>query len=98
MNDRVITPSDLLAPGPRPALFDLRLLERRLLHRIAELDARVDVLLALPGPPTDEQIAAVDVLCASIGEVHELLEEARSEAAVELQHRRTRRAAPRRWA
>lgn len=99
MTDRLLTLRDLTSrSGPRPGLFVLRRLERALLDRLAELDARVDVLLVLDGPPTDEQVAQVDVLCAAIGELQELLEEARAEAAHDVRRRRARRAPQRRWA
>lgn len=98
MTDRVLTPSHLHGSGVRPGLFELRLLERRLRDRIAALDARVDELLSLGGPPSDTQVAEVDVLCAAIAEARELLDEARREAAREVQHRRSRRTRPRRWA
>lgn len=97
MTDRVLTPSDLHGSGPRPGLFQLRVLDRRLRGRIADLDARVDELLSLDGPPSDTHVAEVDVLCAAIAEVRELLDEARREAAREVEHRRIRRASPRRW-
>ncbi len=86
-----------LDPAPSPGLFDLRLLERRIETRLADLDARVDFLLALPGAPTDAQVAAVDVLCAAIAETQELLDEARRDAAGEARRRRERRQTPRRW-
>ena len=98
MTDRILTPGDLVSPGPRPGLYRLRVLERRLRTRIADLDARVDALLLLDGPPSDRQVAEVDVLCAAIAELRELLDEARREAAAEVQDRRTRRSRPRRWA
>ncbi len=98
MIDRVLTPGDLLAPGPRPTLYELRVLDRGLRDRIARLDARVDELLMLDGPPTDDQIGEVDVLCAAIAEARELRDEVRREAAAEVQLRRLRRSSPRRWA
>ena len=97
MTDRLLTPRDLLAPGPRPGLYELRVLERSLRARIAGLDARVDDLLAIDGPPTDAEVGEVDVLCAAIAEARELLDEARAEAAAVTQHQRLRRATPRRW-
>ena len=97
MTDRLLTPRDLLAPGPRPGLYELRVLDRSLRGRLAELDARVDELLALDARPTDAQVGAVDVLCAAIAEVRELLDEARHEAAAVTLHQRARRATPRRW-
>jgi hypothetical protein len=99
MTDRLLTPGDLTGPGPapKPGLFELRMLERRLRERVRELDLRVDEVLVLDGPPTGEQVARVDVLCAAIGEARELLDEVRREAAAEVQDRRARRARPRRW-
>ena len=98
MTDRILTLRDLTSPGPRPGLYQLRVLERGLRRRIAELDARVDALLALDEPPTDDQVAEVDVLCAAIAELRELLDEARVEAARDVQRRRARRTRRRRWA
>ena len=97
MPDRLLTTADVLAPGPRPGLFELRVLERRLRARIALLDGRVDALLSFPGQPTVEQVAEVDVLCAAIAELQELRDEARREAAAEELARQARRARPRRW-
>jgi hypothetical protein len=97
MTDRLLTLRDLLAPGPRPGLYELRVLERGLRRRIAALDGRVDELLLLDGAPTDAQVGEVDVLCAAIAEARELLDEARAEVAALTQHHRRRRAAPRRW-
>jgi hypothetical protein len=88
----VVTP-DLVSPG----VLQLRLLARRLDGDLARMDARVDALLVNEGPPTDADVAEMDVLCAAIGEVRELLDEARSEAARETIARRARRAKPRRW-
>jgi hypothetical protein len=99
MTDRLLTVRDLAsAPGPRPGLFQLRLLERSLRARIAELDARVDALLALDGPPAPRDVADVDVLCAAIAETRELLDEARREAARHVARRHERRSGRRRWA
>ena len=98
MTDRILTPGDLVSPGHRPGLFRLRVLERQLRARIADLDARVDAQLMLDGPPGDEQVASVDVLCAAIAELQELLDEARREAAAEVHARQTRRSGSRRWA
>jgi hypothetical protein len=101
MTDRVTTLSDLTNPmrtHGRPGLFQLRVLERELRGRLAELDQRVDGLLDFTGIPTDEQVAAVDVLCASIAEQQELLQEVRAEAARHLERSHERRRRPRRWA
>jgi low affinity Fe/Cu permease len=87
-----VTP-DLATPG----VLQLRLLEKRLGADIARMDARVDELLLSSKAPTDDEITEVDVLCASIAEIRELLEEARCEAARETLARRARRARPRRW-
>ncbi|HEX2087884.1 MAG TPA: hypothetical protein VHF89_19515 [Solirubrobacteraceae bacterium] len=97
MPDSVITPQTLDAPALRPGLVALRLLERRLCDRLGELDARVDVLLAEPGPYTEDEITAVDVLCASIAEVTELREAARRDVLREHAARRARRSGVRRW-
>jgi hypothetical protein len=98
MTSRILTLDGLSRRGHRPALYELRVLERSLLERIAGLDARVDPLLMLDEPPTDEQIGAVDVLCAAIAELQELLDEVRAEAAHDVVRRRARRAGQRRWA
>lgn len=84
---------DLASPG----VLQLRLLARRLDADLERMDARVDELLLSEGPPTDADVAEMDVLCAAIGEVRELLDEARSEAARETIARRARRNKPRRW-
>jgi len=88
----VVTP-DLASPG----VLALRLLSRRLDDDLARLDARVDELLAAPGPPSNADIGEIDVLCAAIAEVRELQDEARAEAARAVIARRARRARPRRW-
>jgi hypothetical protein len=99
MTDRLLTIRDLeTATAPRPGLYQLRVLERSLRARIDDLDARVDALLALDGPPTTRRVADVDVLCAAIAETRELLDEARREAARHVARRRERRLRPRRWA
>jgi hypothetical protein len=98
MTDRITTVHSLLHRGPRPDLYELRLLERGFQRRLAELDARVDELLDLAGPPTDEQVAAVDVLCAAICELQELREEAHREAAHHVARHHARRSRTRRWA
>lgn len=81
MTDRILTSADLLEPQTRASLFDVRHAERALRARIDVFDARVDDLLELPGPPSDEHIAEVDVLCAAIAELGELLDELRGETA-----------------
>lgn len=87
-----------LGRDPRPSLFELRLAERRLRARLVELDARVQgSLFAGDGLGSAEAVATVDVLCASIGELRELLDETRREIARELTARQARRARPRRW-
>ena len=98
MTDRLLTSGRLSGSGPRPSLFELRVLERRLRERVRELDLRVDELLVVDGPPTAAQVGQVDVLCAAIAEARELLDEVRHEATAEVQDRRSRRAQPRRWA
>ncbi|HEX2086823.1 MAG TPA: hypothetical protein VHF89_14180 [Solirubrobacteraceae bacterium] len=97
MPDSVITPQTLDAPALRPGLVSLRLLDRRLCDRLGELDARVDAVLAEPGPYTDDEIATVDVLCAAIAEVSELREAARQDVVRERAARRARRSGVRRW-
>lgn len=88
----VVTP-DLVSPG----VLQLRLLARRLDGDLERMDARVDELLMSDGAPTAGDVAEMDVLCAAIGEVRELLDEARSEAARATMARRARRTQPRRW-
>ena len=88
----VMTP-DLVSPG----VLQLRLLARRLDGDLERMDARVDELLLCASAPTDRDVAEMDVLCAAISEVRELLDEARSEAARETIARRARRTQPRRW-
>jgi hypothetical protein len=78
-------------------VLQLRLLERKLGADIARMDVRVDELLLSSKAPTDDEILEVDVLCAAIGEIRELLEEARADAVRETLARRARRAQPRRW-
>ena len=80
-----------------PGLLELRLLEKRLTAHVERLDARVDELLYTTGSPTEAQVSEMDVLCAAIAEVRELLDDARHEAAVELMSRRLRRTRPKRW-
>ena len=84
---------DLASPG----VLQLRLLARRLDADLERMDKRVDELLLSDGPPSDADVSEMDVLCAAIGEVRELLDEARAEAARETIARRTRREQPRRW-
>lgn len=97
MPDSVITPETLDAPALRPGLLALREMERRLDDRLAELDARVDMLLAAAGPHTDAEVAAVDVLCAAIAEVAELRDAARRDAGRQRAARTARRSGVRRW-
>ena len=101
MSDRVTTLHDLTNPSRthgRPSLFQLRVLERELRGRLADLDARVDGLLDFVGLPTDAQVAEVDVLCAAIMEQQELITEVRAEAAHHLERSQRRRSHPRHWA
>ena len=87
-----------LGRDPRPSLFELRLAERRLRTRLAELDARVQgSLFADDGLGSTEAVATVDVLCAAIGELRELLEETRREIARDVAARHARRSSARRW-
>ena len=97
MSDDVITPETLDAPAVRPGLLALRLLDRRLTDRLAELDARVDMLLHDATGFTQEDVTAVDVLCASIAEVAELREAARTDILRERAARKARRSGTRRW-
>ena len=97
MPDSVITPETLDAPALRPGLVELRVLDQRLADRLAGLDARVDMLLETPGPYTDAEVTAVDVLCASIAEVAELREAARQDVLRERAARKARRSGLRRW-
>ena len=97
MPDSVITPETLDSPALRPGVLALRVIERRLDDRLAELDARVDVMLSEPGPYTDEEVATVDVLCAAIAEVSELREAARQDLLRERAARKARRSGVRRW-
>lgn len=88
----VVNP-DLVNPG----VLELRLLARRLEADLARLDARVDEMLVRRQAPSDADVAEMDVLCAAIGEVRELLDEARADAVRETLIRRARRAKTRRW-
>lgn len=97
MPGSVITSETLDSPGRRPGLLALRVIERRLSDRLAELDARVDALLYEPGPYTDDAVASVDVLCAAIAEVSELREAARQDVLRERASRKARRSGARRW-
>jgi hypothetical protein len=97
MPDSVTTPETLDAPALRPGVVSLRVLERRLDERLAELDARVDMVLSEPGPYTEDEIASVDVLCAAIAEVAELREAARHDVLRERATRKARRSGIRRW-
>ena len=97
MPSRVTTPASLETPALLPGVVELRLLERRLGDRLAGLDERVDMLLAEPGPYTDDEIGRVDVLCAAIAEVAELREAARRDVLRERTARTARRSGTRRW-
>ncbi|HEX8083448.1 MAG TPA: hypothetical protein VF529_04105 [Solirubrobacteraceae bacterium] len=97
MPSRVITPATLESPGLLPGVVELRVIEQRLTDRLAGLDARVDMLLAEPGLPTDDEIAQVDVLCAAIAEVTELRDAARRDVLHERAARKARRSGIRRW-
>ncbi|HEX8123073.1 MAG TPA: hypothetical protein VF549_17615 [Solirubrobacteraceae bacterium] len=97
MPDDVITPETLYAPALRPGVLALRLIERRLDDRLAELDARIDMLLFEPGPYTDDEVTQVDVLCAAVAEVTELREAARIDIVRERAARKARRSGVRRW-
>lgn len=97
MPDSVTTPETLDSPALRPGVLALRVIERRLGERLAELDARVDMLLSEPGPYTDDEVTSVDVLCAAIAEVSELREAARSDVLRERAARKARRSGIRRW-
>ena len=97
MPSRVITTATLEAPALLPGVVELRVIERRLDERLAGLDARVDMLLAEPGPYTDADVVEVDVLCAAIAEVSELRDAARRDAFRERTARTARRAGVRRW-
>ena len=97
MPAHVITPATLESPALLPGLLELRVLEGRLDTRLAELDARVDMLLADGGGYTEADVAEVDVLCAAIAEVEELRAAARLDVLRERTARRTRRSGVRRW-
>ena len=98
MTDRFLTPESLSAGRViTPPLFDLRVLERGLVSRLDELDARVDRLLDLGGPSFLEAAAQIDVLCAAIEEAQELLDETRDEMSRVLGRREQRRRGVRRW-
>ena len=97
MPSRVITPATLETPALLPGLVELRVLERRLDDRLAGLDARVDMLLAEPGPYSDADVTHVDVLCAAIAEVSELRDAARRDVLREHTARRAQRSGVRRW-
>ena len=87
-----------LGRDPRPTLFELRLAERGLRARLIQLEARVQrSLFADDGLGSAEAVATVDVLCASIGELRELLDETHREIARAVAVRRARRSRTRRW-
>jgi hypothetical protein len=97
MPAHVITPATLESPALLPGLLELRLLERTLGTRLAELDARVDMLLAQGDGYSDDDVGQVDVLCAAIAEVEELRAAARRDVLRERTARRARRSGVRRW-
>jgi hypothetical protein len=97
MPSRVITPATLESPALFPGVVELRMIEERLSERLAQLDARVDMLLAEPFPYTDDDITQVDVLCAAIAEVTELRDAARRDVFRERAARKARRSGIRRW-
>jgi hypothetical protein len=98
VTDRLLTVDALRgATTAAPALVDVRRLERHLVARLAELDRRVDDLLAFGGLPLLEAAAQIDVLCAAIVEAEELLVETRAEAARQLRRHAARRSGRRRW-
>jgi hypothetical protein len=87
-----------LGDDSRPGLFQLRVTERSLRLRLHALDDRVQWALAADdGLGTNESVSEVDVLCASILELRELLDETRTEIAREVAALSARRDAPRRW-
>lgn len=99
MTDRLLTPESLSAGRVKtPPLIELRVLERRLVARLVELDARVDRLLDTEGPSFLDAAAEIDVLCASIDEAQGLLDEARIEIGRALDRQAQRRRGLRRWA
>ena len=98
MTDRFLTPESLTSGrATPPPLFDLRVLERHLEDRLADMDAHVDRLLDLGGPSFLEAAAELDVLCAAIEEAQELLDETRDEMSRVLDRRAERRRTRRRW-
>ena len=97
MSSRVITPATLESPALLPGLLELRVIERGLDARLAELDARVDELLAQGSLYTDDDVAEVDVLCAAIAELQELRAAARRDVLRERAARKARRSGVRRW-
>lgn len=97
MPHRVITPATLETPALLPGIVELRVLEGRLDERLAELDARVDMLLDGDGMHSDDEVTQVDVLCAAIAEVAELRDAARRDVFRERAARKARRSGPRRW-
>jgi len=98
MTDRFLTPESLsTGRATTPPLFDLRVLERHLVGRLADMDARVDRLLDLGGPSFMEAAAQIDVLCAAIEEAQELLDETRDEMSRVHARREQRRRGLRRW-
>jgi hypothetical protein len=87
-----------LGDGSRPTLFQLRVTERDIRLRLHDLDSRVqDALDSDEGLGTSFSVAVVDVLCASIMELRELLDETRAEISRAVAVRDARRREPRRW-
>ncbi len=97
MPSRVTTPAALEAPAIYPGLVELRVIDARLTKRLAELDARVDAALSSLGSRGEDDVTAVDVLCAAIGEVSELRDAARRDVSRERAARDARRSGVRRW-
>ncbi len=97
MGPHVITPATLEAPALLPGVLQLRVLERRLDERLAELDARVDMLLDGANAVTEDDVTHVDVRCAAIAEVAELRAAARRDVVRERAARMARRSGARRW-
>ena len=79
MPDHLLTLRDLTGLRTPLGHYELRVIERSLRERLRDLEARVDAVLAHPGPPSFEQVGAVDVLCAAIAELREMLDETRRE-------------------
>src|SRR5215208_834759 len=92
-------PSGGLALEPPRSLFALRVLERGLRDRLADMEERVhDLLLGARDGLDDSAIADVDVLCAAIDEQRALLFDVQRSVAGEAERREARRLGPRHWA